>query len=454
MSGGTLQRYGDAVVIGASLAGLFTARVLSGHFERVTLLERDPVHDRPESRKGQPQTRHLHGLLAQGKSIIDRLFPGIEKPLVEGGAIIADMGAAMRWFHFGGYRIQFESGLKGMLMSRPFLEWHIRRRVLELPNVTLMHSHAVRKLVTDADQTRITGATVVDSANGDRATTLRADLIVDASGRGSSSPKWLAELGYEPPPEEEVRIRVGYATRLYRRRPDDLAGADVVMILSTPPEGKRITALFPIEGGRWIVTAGGWAGDHPPIDERGYLEFIRSMPAPDAFDVVSRAEPLSDIVSYKFRSNLRRHYQSLSDFPEGYLVLGDAIASFNPIYGQGMTSAAMQAVVLDRLLRERSRLDGIRRPFFKRSAKLVGLPWQMAVGEDFRFPETEGARPVGVDLINAYIAAVHRATHHDRVVYGQFLRTMNLLAPPTTLMHPRIAWRVLLAGTRRRASPG
>ncbi|MDX1467586.1 MAG: hypothetical protein R3215_17990, partial [Halomonas sp.] len=224
-----------AVVIGASLAGLFAARVLSDHFHRVTLLERDPVHDRPESRKGQPQTRHLHGLLAHGKNLIDHFFPGIEKSLVQGGAIVADMGAALRWFHFGDYRIQFDSGLRGMLMSRPFLEWHIRRRVLERPNVTLMDRCVAEGLSATDDRARVTGVTVTDRLSDGRTTTMLADLTIDACGRGSPSPRWLGDLGYDPPREEEVTIRVGYATRLYRRRPDDLDGAEVVMILSTPP---------------------------------------------------------------------------------------------------------------------------------------------------------------------------------------------------------------------------
>lgn len=437
------------MVIGASLAGLFTARVLSDHFRRVTLLERDPVHDRPEFRKGQPQCRHLHGLLAQGKSIIDRFFPGIEDALVDGGALVADMGSDLRWFQFGGYKVKFEAGLKGMLMSRPFLEWHVRRRVLERPNVELLSPCVARQLLASGDGGRVSGVRVTDGPRGEGSTTLSADLIVDAGGRGSASPRWLADLGYARPRQEEVKIRVGYATRLYRRRPDDLADARAIMILSTPPEGKRIVALFPVEGDRWIVTAGGWAGDHPASDASGYVEFIRSMPAPDVYEIISRAEPLSEIATYRFKSNLLRHYEELKRFPEGYLVLGDAIASFNPIYGQGMTSAAMQAEALGELLAGRIGLKGLWRPYFERIARVVSLPWNMAVGEDFRFRETEGKRPPGIDLINAYVGRVHRATHHDRVVYGQFLRAMNLLEPASSLMHPRIVWRVLFRRPRR-----
>ena len=432
-----------ALVIGGSLAGLFAARVLSDHFERVTILERDDVHDRPESRKGQPQTRHLHGLLAQGLHIIKAFFPGIEQEMVEGGAITGDMGRDMRWYQFDGYKTQFESGLVGLMMSRPFLEWYIRRRVMSLPNVTLRPSCAVHEVITTADRKRITGVQITNREQGSGTETLRTDLVIDAGGRGSVTPKWLASLGYEKPPQEEIKIRVGYASRLYRRRPGELVGAKMVMISPTPPAGKRGTFIMPVENDRWIITAGGWAGDYPPADEAGFLAFVRSLPTSDIYDILRRAEPLSDIVTYRFPSNLRRHYEKLKRFPEGYLVMGDAVASFNPIYGQGMTSAAMQARVLEKVLHQHRILTGLWKPYFQQVAKVVNMPWQMAAGEDFRYPETEGKKPAFTDLINAYVAKVHLATHYDPVVYAHFLQVMNLLAPPTSLMHPRIAWRIM-----------
>jgi 2-polyprenyl-6-methoxyphenol hydroxylase-like FAD-dependent oxidoreductase len=444
-----------AVVIGCSLAGLFAARVLSDHFERVTVVERDPVNDRPESRKGQPQTRHLHGLLAQGLSIIREMFPGLQETMVAGGAMVADMGEEMRWYQFDGYRVPFKSGLVGMLASRPFLEWHIRRRVLALPNVTLLQSAVTHALALDAGKTRVTGVQTGGPESGSDRRTLAADLVVDAGGRGSQTPSWLASLGYERPREEEIRIGVAYSTRIYRRDPGDLQGASLVMITARPPLGKRMSFLFPIENDRWIAAAGGWAGDHPPADAPGYLEFIGSLPVRDIYDVISRKEPLTDVYTYTFPANLRRHYEELTQFPEGHLVLGDAIASFNPIYGQGMTSAAMQAQALDGTLRRRPSLTGVWRPYFQRVARVVDIPWRMAAGEDFRFPETEGAKPAGTDLINRYVARVHAATHHDPVVYAQFLRVMNLMAPPSSLLHPRIAWRALRRAPRRPAGgPG
>jgi 2-polyprenyl-6-methoxyphenol hydroxylase-like FAD-dependent oxidoreductase len=435
----TIKHGKQALVIGGSLAGLFTARVLSDYFDRVTILERDPVNDFPESRKGQPQTVHLHGLLAQGLNLIKEFFPGIDQALTAGGALTGDFAEKVIWHQFGGYKVQFTSGLPGMTMSRPFLEWHIRRRVQARPNVALRSSFAVNHLITDAERRRIVGVAGTDRVNAHQEERLTADLVVDASGRGSAAPKWLEALDYPKPEEEEVKIKVGYATRLYRRNPQDQFA---VMISSHPPLGKRGAYLFPIENERWIVTAGGFVGDYPPADEAGFLEFLRSLPASHIYSILSRAQPLSDIHAYRYPSSLRRHYEKLNRFLEGYLVIGDAFASFNPIYGQGITSAALQAQALSHLLQGRQSLQGLWRAFFKRVANVVQTPWQLAVGEDFRYPETEGRKSILTDLLNAYVWKVHTATHHDPVVYGQFLRVMNLLDPPASLLKPGIMWRV------------
>lgn len=442
----------QAIVIGGSMAGLLTARVLSNHFTQVTLLERDEIRDQPEARKGQPQTRHLHGLLAKGLETMLTYFPTLVEELQAGGALVTDMGQGMRWHTFGGYRRQFKSGMNGALMSRPFLEWQIRRHVLALPNVRLIDQCDVEGLTMSANGPSVTGVTIRHRVGDQQVTTLTADLVVDASGRGSASPKWLAQLGYAKPGESFVKANVGYATRLYRRRPGDLEGAELLMIAPDAPHGKRTGLIFPMEGDRWICTLGGWAGDHPPTDEAGFLAFAQSLPAPDLAQMLKRLEPISEIIPHKFPGSLRRHYETLSRFPEGYLVLGDAICSFNPVYGQGMTSAAMQAAALDQLLTARSSLAGLWRDFFNAAAKVVEIPWQLAVGEDFRFAETEGKKPAGVDLINGYVAKVHQATHHDTEVYTAFLKVMNLMAAPTSLFHPKILWRVLW-GRRRVQTP-
>ena len=436
----------QAIVIGGSLTGLLTARVLSDHFEKVVILERDPVHAVPESRKGQAQTRHLHGLLANGLIIIKEYFPGIDEELTAGGAFTGDMGEVLHWYQYGNYRLKFKSGLTSMSMSRPFLEFHVRRRVLDLPNVTLIDSCAVNELVTSPDKKQVIGVRLTKRSAENNTEILQADLFVDASGRGSSTPKWLESLGYARPQETEVKARIGYSTREYRRIEKDVNKICVEMVSPAAPFEKHGTFLFPIEDDRWIMTSGGYVGDHPPTDEAGLLEFVRSLPAPDIFNIISKAEPLTEIITYKYPASLRRHYEKLKRFPEGFLVIGDAVASFNPIYGQGMTSASMQTRVLNDVLQQQPSLQGLWKSYFKQAAKVVDMPWQLAVGEDFRYPETEGTKPPFTDMINAYVEKVHKATQRDPVVHAQFLRVMNLMAVPTSLMSPRIMWRVFMNG--------
>ncbi|MBI5563712.1 MAG: FAD-dependent monooxygenase [Chloroflexi bacterium] len=447
-----MSKYPHAIVIGGSLAGLMVARVLSEHFAQVTIIERDAVTDRPEARKGQPQARHLHGLLGKGLEIMTRYFPDLPQALQSRGAIIGDMGQVMRWYTNGGYRLQFDSGLNGVLMSRPMLEWTIRERVMRLPNVRVIDECDVKGPIAAPDRSRVIGVNVQHRAEAGREEILSADLVVDASGRGSSSPKWLEALGYVRPPESVIKVDVGYATRVYRRRPEDfdLIGAKLLMVSPDAPHHKRSGFMFPIEDDRWIVTLGGWAGDHAPTDERGFLEYARTLAAPDIYQMLLKLEPLGDIITYKLPSNLRRHYEKLDRFPEGYLVIGDAVCSFNPVYGQGMTSAAMQAAELDRVLSERATLAGLAQRYFKRSARVIDLPWQMTAGEDFRFPETTGPKQPGTDFINAYVSRVNAASHTDPVVGRAFLEVMNLMKPAPSLMRPRILWRVLRAG---RATP-
>jgi 2-polyprenyl-6-methoxyphenol hydroxylase-like FAD-dependent oxidoreductase len=448
----TIHSAQHAIVIGGSVTGLLAARILGNHFAQVTLIERDKFSDRPESRKGQPQANHLHALLATGKEILERYFPDLIESLQAGGAMLTDLGQVARWHIAGGYRLQHASSMMGILMSRPFLECEIRRRVMKLPNITVLDESTVEELIATPERSQIVGVRVKCSAEGGHCKTINADLIVDAGGRGSATLRWLAALGYAKPQETVVTVGLGYATRIFRRQPDDLTNAELVIVSANPPHCPRSGLVFPIEGDRWIVTLVGWGGDHPPLDEQGFLAFTRSLPAPDVYNIVSRAEPLSEIVSYKFPASLRRHYEKVSRFPAGYLVMGDALCSFDPVYGQGMTSAALQATALDELLQSQSDLQQLAPRFFKRAAQIVDIPWKLAVGEDFRFPTTKGKKAPGTNLLNTYVGLVHRVTHTDPIVYGAFLRVMNLLEAPSSLFHPKIVWRVLRTKVKGRTN--
>ena len=431
-----------AIVMGGSLGGLLTARVLSKHFDRVTIVEKDRVNRVPESRPGQPQTQHLHGLLAMGLKIMTDYFPDLPSELLANGASINDFAMSMRWHLYGGYRSQFEIGFPSTTMSRGLLEHLVRERVLAIPNLTLLDRTIVKSLQTNFNRDRIIGMIVAQHDSAPQRS-LTADLVVDVTGRSSRSGQWLEDLGYEQPPASKVHVNIGYATRIYRRDPEDPRSHTWILNSPEPPQQPHFGGIIPIEGDRWIVSVGGWHGNWAPTTAAGFLEFVRGLPSPDIYDIISQSEPLSEIVPYKFPYSLRRYYERLKRFPSGYLVLGDAVSSFNPTYGQGMAVAALEVVELDRLFTENVSPTHLAQTFFQRIAKIIDIPWQLAVGEDFRFRQTTGIKPLGTDLVNLYTTWVHRTTLHDPVVGETFLQVMNLMIQPVYLLHPRIVWRLL-----------
>jgi len=275
--------------------------------------------------------------------------------------------------------------------------------------------------------------------------------VVDASGRGSSSPAWLENLGYARPEEEKVEIGIGYTTRVYRRKPTDLGGKLAMVVAGSCPNWRNGAILFQTDDS-WIVSIGGYLGDHAPDDDQMFAAYAGSLPTSDIHDVVANAEPLSDFVSYRYSANLRRRYERLTRFPSGYLVFGDAICSFNPVYGQGMTVAAQEAVVLHDCLREGS--AALARRFFAGAATAIDTPWDIAVGNDLRHPQVAGPRPAKVKFINWYIGKLHMAARHDAALGNAFLRVANLEAPPPSLLHPGVVMRVIRGNLGRHLRGG
>ncbi len=435
------------------MAGLLAARVLADYFEQVVLLERDSFAAPGENRKGVPQGKHTHVLLERGRRIMEECLPGLTADLVALGAVnIADVSLSVRWFHSGGFHQPGASGISGIGVSRPTLEAAVRRRVLSLPNVRARENCSVLGLVTTPDRSRVRGVRLVDRQAGSAEQTMLADLVVDASGRGSRSPAWLEKLGYGRPAEVEVRVGVGYTTCFYRRRPEHIPGLSGIVIFTTPPV-KRMGVMLAQDGDRWVVTLGGYLGDHAPTDYPHFLEFARSLATPDIYNFIKGAKALGEPVAYKFPANLRHRYEELPRFPQGYLVFGDALCSFNPIYGQGMTVAAMEAVALGECLATgQGHLAG---RFFAKASSIIDLSWSSTIGNDLSFPEVQGRRTPMIRFLNWYIGKLHGAAHADAHLSIAFLKVINMVAPPPTILHPRIVWRVLqgnLWPDRRNAS--
>ncbi|MDR5748363.1 monooxygenase [Caballeronia sp. LZ029] len=442
-----MKKLGEhAIVIGAGVGGLLAARVLSDFYTSVTVLERDAFPATDSARKGVPQGRHTHGLLARGSAIFEEFFPGYNDDVVaQSGGLIGDVANDVIWI---GRNVRLANGasdLIGLLASRPVLEGHLRRQLLGLPNVHAIEHCAVRALVTDPARKRVTG--VRACAEGKPEEMIEADLVVDATGRGSSSPVWLEALGYPSPDDEKVEIGICYMTRTYRRRPSDLDGKHGIVVAGSAPNWRNGVMLAQ-ENETWIVSAGGYLGDDAPDNDAGFLAYLATLPTMEIHDVVARAEPLTDFRRYRHVSSLRRRYERLARFPDNYLVFGDAICSFNPVYGQGMTVAAEEALALHRCLRTGS--SGLARRFFGAAARIVDIPWDIAVGNDLRHPDVEGARPPAMRFINWYIGKLHLAATRDSTLATAFLKVVNLMMPPSSLFSPAIVGRVW-QGNRRPA---
>lgn len=434
-----MKRIGEhAVVIGASMGGLLAARALADCYGTVTVLERDifPLADVP--RKGVPQGRHAHGLLARGRSVIESFFPGWTDEVVASGGVRGDIADDVNWIGHGVTLKMAPSDMIGLLVSRPVLEGHVRRRLLALPNVRAIEGCAVLGLVAADDGSAVRGVRIKIGNGVEQKVT--ADLVVDASGRGSSSPAWLESLGYARPEEERIEIGIGYTTRVYRRHPSDLGGKLAIVVAGSGPNWRNGTILFQSED-RWIVSIGGYFGDHAPDDDQLFAAYAGSLPTSEIHDIVAHAEPLTEFVSYRYPANLRRRYERLTRFPGGYLVFGDALCSFNPVYGQGMTVAAQEATLLQDCLAD-GEADLARR-FFAAAKVAIDTPWDIAVGNDLRHPQVQGPRSLKVRFINWYIGKLHMAARHDAVLANVFLKVANLEAPPAQLLSPAVVMRVL-----------
>ena len=320
-----------AVVIGGSMAGLLAARVLSEHFERVTVIERDKLIDVAEPRKGVPQGRHVHALLAGGAAILRTYFPDLYAALAQDGSVPVDT-TDIRRYQLGMRVAAVPSPVKTLWQSRPFLEQHVRDALSARNTVQFLDRCSVTRLKTSDE--RITGVVLQHHSGQQRVEELAASLVVDASGRGSRAPQWLASLGYGQVEETSVKIDVGYASRIYRCPNQLPTDWKVLIVLGAPPDNKRAGVIFPIEGGYWMVTLAGWLRDYPPDDDDGFLEHARSLARQDLYEAIKEAEPITSIAVYRYAANRWRHYDRMSRLPEGFIVMGDAVCAFSPVYGQ------------------------------------------------------------------------------------------------------------------------
>lgn len=427
-----------AVVVGASMAGLLAARVLADAFDDVTVLERDPPSEAVAARRGVPQGNHVHVLLEAGRATLEDLFPGYGETLVDRGGLLIDIGRDLRYYQEGGYLADSPERLPMYCATRPLFERVVRDAVAALDGVTLRPDCRCVDYRTGRDGRAVEGA-VVENRVGEEET-VAADLVVDATGRTSRTPGWLERHGFDSPAVESVRVDLTYATAFVER-----PAADRRAFLVVPsPETPRGGAAIPVEGDRWIVTLFGLHGDHPPADPSGFDAFAESLPT-GALARLLDAHPWVDesVRRYPFPATRRRRYERLDRFPTGLVVTGDAVASFNPIYGQGMSVAALDALHLHHALAAGGRATLAPR-FFDRVASVVDTVWRITVGADFVFPRTTGPKPPGTDAVNRYLSRLVRTAHTDGTVAERYFRVLRLERPPTALLTPYVLGRVLL----------
>jgi 2-polyprenyl-6-methoxyphenol hydroxylase-like FAD-dependent oxidoreductase len=445
-----------AVVLGASMAGMMAARVLTDAYQRVTVLERDELPTTREPRRGVPQGRQVHVILARGAAILDEMFPGILDALVADGTPVIRNLSEVR-FCPGGQPLCHVERPRPMSVyqpSRPHLEYHVRRRLGELTGVAVLDRCEVVGFAGTPGGGRVTGVRLVRQGDGPAEQCMDADLVVDATGRGARSTVWLSAMGYQPPVEDQLVVQLKYVTQHLRFAPGALGRVRLVIIGAEPgrPSGLVLVAN---EHDRWALGLFGYGAHHPPSDLEGRRAFVQRLAdahvsTAHLFAAIRDAEPCSDAVSYRFPANVRRRYERVSRFPAGLVVIGDALCSFNPLYGQGMSVAAMQAVALRETLSRGD--DDLARRYFRAAAKATDVAWRLAIGGDLALPEVAGPRPLSARVINAYLGRLFTAAEHDPVLVERFSRITNLLDPPAKILAPGVVRRVVAGNLRRRGA--
>jgi 2-polyprenyl-6-methoxyphenol hydroxylase-like FAD-dependent oxidoreductase len=435
----------QAVVIGAGMGGLAAAGALANHFDQVVVLERDTLPSEAAYRAGTPQARHVHALLLSGQRALSELFPGFEQDLVQAGAVPLRAGLDVRMERPGYDPFpQRDLGWFSYAVSRPTIERAVRRRVESSANTVLRQRCRVLEVLATPNGEAVTG---VRYQNGNGASeTIAADLVVDASGRGDLTLALLQSISRPLPEETIIGIDVGYATCVFDIPNDAATDWKGVMTFGQAPHNSRGGVMLPLEGNRWMASIGGRHGDVPPGDAEGFLTYARALRTPTIYNAISHAKRLDGVARYGFPASVMRHFERLDVFPSGLLPIADAICRFNPVYGQGMSVAALEACLVQRLL-ERLRDDSnpvaaLAPAFFAEVQTLIETPWSVAM-LDFAFPDTRGQRPADLEARLKFGIALTRLAAEDPAVHKLTAEVQNLLRPRSVYADPAFVQRVL-----------
>lgn len=435
-----------AIVLGGGLAGTLAASVLAGHVDEVTIVERDRLPAQPLPRKGVPHGRHVHALVAGGARAFDSLLPGITDTLVAEGAHRLGLPNQFLVFTPSGWWSRPEREIQFVISaSRGLIDWVVRQRVLRDPDasgISVLERTDVLGLV--GDRSRVRGVRLRDRAGGNEHE-LTADFVLDATGRGSKAADWLGALGVPAPPEELIDPGIAYATRMFAAPAGFERGFVSVNIQADPrsSEPGKGGVLNPIEGGRWLVTVAGMRGSEPPVDAEGFAAYARELRHPLIADLMRIAEPLTEPYGYRITANRRRHYERVSPWPEGFVVLGDASCTFNPIYGHGMATVARSALALRSGLRRHGIATGAR-SIQRAISRAANDAWSFAISQDLRYPTTIGPRPGRLARLGHRYADRLVSVADRPAVATAEINVYTLSAPSWHLAKPRVLLDALL----------
>jgi 2-polyprenyl-6-methoxyphenol hydroxylase-like FAD-dependent oxidoreductase len=437
------QANAHAVIVGGSMAGMLAARALHDHFERITILDRDERPARAAHRAGVPHSKHLHLLLLGGQHVLEALFPGFTHDLTAAGSVPLRAGYDVLAVEPRGPWPLRDLGFTNNAQTRPLLEHVVRRRLRDYGRIETRWGCRVDGLLFDQSSRRVRG---VHYHVGGAKRELEADLVIDASGRNARTFEWLDELGFPRPEETRIEVDFSYASAVFEDPAQPRLAQRSVAIGAEPPD-KRGGVLQPIEGGRHMVSLAGRLGDHPPGDLEGFRAYAKSLHSPLIHEAIHDLMPLEPIARFRYPASVRRRYERLEAFPERLLPIGDALCSFNPVYGQGMSVAAKQAEALGKLVAEAAAtgptLDGLWRAFFPIAAEIVAAPWTQSGSADLAYPETVGKRPANFELAQQFSRGLAQLAIEDFAVHKLLFEVMQLAATRDAFRDPALIGRVM-----------
>lgn len=435
--------FNKAIVIGGSMAGKFAAKALSTSFKEVIILEVGDKWDGKASRKRVPQSDHPHVLLKGGEKAIEELFPTITNELIKAGSIINNFTRDLKWHQFGLWKQPFIGEVHMIQQSRPLLEWHIQKRIDQISNITITYKTLVNGLLVDGKLNKVCGVKVKYLETGMQEE-VHADIVVDASGFGSKSMEWLREYEIEVQ-EEKVRIDLFYATKMFQLKENEELDCCNMLMSPSFPENPYGVLIQTIEDNRYFVTFSGYANEKAPQTDDEFYDFAENLSISNVTDFLNKAEGITDIKTYKIPYQVRRRFDLVNNVPEGLLVVGDAQCRFDPVFGQGVSVAAMEAHQLQLLLQSRKQLDKtFTQQFYKKTADIIEIPWDMTTTEISRHPQLKRELTTKQKFQLWYTKQIYRLSASDSDVYIRLVRVMNLIRSPFHLFHPKVLLAVLL----------